>query len=189
MKLGPRPGWYVAKTLSYPPPARFHFRSECWPVTTRGTQTLRFGMGLLSRLLQWYDLLANHSIICTLHLRSRSSGEYWIGTTSCEQNAALAYLQFIDIFLAGDPPIWQYSLPCLLIAGTVYVQYLYTMITVGPLIIESPWAKNGVPTGALTALNDLFLVQTFFWKNSWDSVDTTHHPCCLLICWDLLIVR
>ena len=39
--------------------------------------------------------------------------------------------------------------------------------TVGPLIIESLWAKKRVSTGALRALDDQPVVQTKIWKRGW----------------------
>ena len=53
--------------------------------------------------------------------------------------------------------------------------------TVGPLIIESTQTKNQVCTGVLYALDDLFLVQTKFRKNTGVTVDTTNHLWCSLI--------
>ena len=47
------------------------------------------------------------------------------------------------------------------------------LYTVGPLIIESHWAKKWVSTGALEALDDPFVVQIKIWKTNWVPVDNT----------------
>ena len=50
----------------------------------------------------------------------------------------------------------------------VYPTAVHLMIAilnaVGPLIIESLWAKKRVSTGALRALDDPVVVQTKIWK-------------------------
>ena len=48
-----------------------------------------------------------------------------------------------------------------------------TVCTVGPLIIESLWAKKWVSTGALEALDDTIVVQMKIWKTDWVPVDDT----------------
>ena len=51
----------------------------------------------------------------------------------------------------------------------------FNTYTVGPLIIESFWAKKRVSTGALEALDDPLVVQTKFWKSGWVPEDITQH--------------
>ena len=45
--------------------------------------------------------------------------------------------------------------------------------TVGPLIIESLWARKWVSTGALEALDDPLVVQMKIWTTDWVPVDNT----------------
>ena len=47
--------------------------------------------------------------------------------------------------------------------------------TVEPLIIESPWVKKLMSTGALEALRDLLVVQTNVWKNRWVPEENNYH--------------
>ena len=47
------------------------------------------------------------------------------------------------------------------------------LYTVGPLIIESLWAKKRVTTEALSALDNPFVVQTKIWKSVCVPVDNT----------------
>ena len=61
--------------------------------------------------------------------------------------------------------------------------------TIWLLILESPWTKKTVSTGALNSFDDPSVVQTTCWMNGWVSVDNTDHLWCWLICWDLPIAQ
>ena len=56
-----------------------------------------------------------------------------------------------------------------------HVSYHRYADTVGPVIIESLWAKKQVSTGALVALDDLLVVQTKIWNSGCVPVDNTLH--------------
>ena len=64
---------------------------------------------------------------------------------------------------------WRWR-PSAVISSVVVLSY-----TVGPLIIESFWAKKPVSTGALEALDDPLVVQTKFEKSGWVPEDITQH--------------
>ena len=62
--------------------------------------------------------------------------------------------------LTPSPPSWNKKASWCTPGPVRDSQFFFLTDTVGPLVIESLWTKNGVSTGALWAVNDPLVVQT-----------------------------
>ena len=107
-----------------------------------------------------------------LYFERRPSWYAWI-----ETSLTLRMIHINEISVSASCPSFTitdggYVLQC---CGCMHVCCLLSPVlwvavctcTVGPLIIESHWAKKRVSTGALGALDDPPVVQTKNWKRGW----------------------
>ena len=83
------------------------------------------------------------------------------GSSACYESVGLPVSYFEPVSLS----------PVVCSKGKI-ITTQYILYTVGPLIIESLWAKNGVSTGALEALDNPLVVQKKKWK-TWVPVDNS----------------